>query len=324
MARCLVTGGAGFIGSHLVERLLSEEQEVTVLDNLSSGLRENLAHLQASPRFRFLEGDVNDTAVLNPLVFEAEVVYHLAATVGVFNVIASPAATIANNVHGTQAVLEAAIPRQTKVIIASTSEVYGKSAKVPFREEDDLVLGATTKSRWGYAASKIMDEFLALAYWRQYQVPAVVVRLFNTIGPRQSGEHGMVVPRLVRQAILGQNLTVFGTGQQSRAFTDVSDVIEWLVRLANNPEAVGQIVNLGNTEEVTIEELAARIIAIAGSRSEIEFVPYNRAYGEGFAEIDRRVPDNSKVIRLTGHRPAVTLEEMLARVCASCLQGLPA
>ncbi len=324
MARCLVTGGAGFIGSHLVERLLAEEQEVTVLDNLSSGLRENLAHLQASPRLRFLEGDVNDTGVLNPLVFEADVVYHLAATVGVFNVIASPAATIANNVHETQAVLEAAVPRKTKVIVASTSEVYGKSAKVPFQEEDDLVLGATTKSRWGYAASKIMDEFLALAYWRQYQVPAVVVRLFNTIGPRQSGEHGMVVPRLVRQAILGQNLTVFGTGRQSRAFTDVSDVVEWLVRLANNPEAVGQIVNLGNTEEITIEELAARIIAVTGSRSEIEFVPYNQAYGEGFAEIDRRIPDNSKVIQLTGHRPAVTLKAMLARVCASCLQGLPA
>lgn len=324
MARCLVTGGAGFVGSHLVERLLADEQDVTVLDNLSSGLRENLAHLAASPRFRFLEGDVNDTAVLNPLVFEADTVYHLAATVGVFSVLASPAATIANNVHGTQAVLEAAVPRKTKVIVTSTSEVYGKNAKVPFQEEDDLVLGATTKSRWGYAASKIMDEFLALAYWRQYQVPAVVVRLFNTIGARQSGEHGMVVPRLVRQAILGQNLTVFGTGRQSRSFTDVSDVIEWLVRLAGNQEAVGQIVNLGNTEEITIEELAARIIAVTGSRSEIEFVPYDQAYGEGFAEIDRRVPDNSKVIRLTGHRPAVTLEEMLARVCASCLQGLPA
>lgn len=321
MPNYLVTGGAGFVGSHLAERLLAGGNHVTALDNLSSGSRENIAHLFDHPRFRFVQADVNARKVLDPAVAGADIVFHLAATVGVFNIVKSPVETIANNVNGTEAVLEAAVANKTKVIVASTSEVYGKSAQAPFREEDDLVLGPTIKSRWSYAASKIVDEFLALAYLREFSVPTVVVRLFNTIGPRQSGDYGMVVPRFIRRAVAGEPLQVFGTGQQVRAFTDVSDIVAWLERLGTNPRAEGEVVNLGNTQEISIAQLAERVISITGSRSRIEFVPYAQAYGEGFEDIDRRVPDISKAIALTGYAPQSTLDQSLERIHAWCLQS---
>jgi UDP-glucose 4-epimerase len=316
MAGCLVTGGAGFIGSHLCERLLAEGHSVTALDNLSSGDRRNIAGLIGRPRFRFLEGEVRDRKLLDPAVDSADFIYHLAATVGVLNIIRSPVETIANNISGTEAVLESAARRRVKVLLTSTSEVYGKSARTPFREDDDLVLGATTKPRWSYAASKIVDEFLALAYLREFGVPTIVTRLFNTIGPRQTGEYGMVVPRFVRQAILGEDLTVYGTGRQIRAFTDVSDVVEWLVRLADCELAVGQVVNLGGSREISIADLAERVIAVTGSRSRVRFVPYGEAYGEDFEDIERRLPDIAKAVALTGRRPSVSLEESIGRIHA--------
>jgi UDP-glucose 4-epimerase len=321
MAKYLITGGAGFIGSHLGERLIAEGHQVTALDDLSSGSLANIAHLHGHPGFRFLKGNVCDRALLNPEVEAAGTVFHLAATVGVLNIIKSPVETIANNIDGTEAVLSAASRRKTKVMVTSTSEVYGKNVRVPFREDDDLTLGPTIKSRWSYAASKMVDEFLALAYGREFGVPAVVVRLFNTIGPRQTGEYGMVAPRFVRQALAGKNLTVFGDGRQSRAFTDVSDVVEWLVRLAGCDQANGEVVNLGNTTEISILDLARRVLELTGSASQIELVPYEKAYEEGFEDIDRRLPDISKAIALTGYSPRVSLDETLRRIQKWCAQA---
>lgn len=321
MAKYLITGGAGFIGSHLGERLLRDGHQVTALDDLSSGNLRNIEQLHGRPGFRFLNGTVTDRKLLNEEVEAADAVFHLAATVGVLNIIKSPVETIANNIDGTEAVLTAASRRRTRVLVTSTSEVYGKSSKVPFREDDDLTLGPTVKSRWSYAASKIVDEFLALAFGREFGVPAVVVRLFNTIGPRQTGEYGMVVPRFVRQALAGQSLTVYGDGRQRRAFCDVSDVVEWLVRLSACDRAVGEVVNLGNTTEISILELAQSIVEITGSTSAIEMVPYEKAYEEGFEDIERRLPDISKAVSLTGYRPQVSLEETLRRIQEWCKQA---
>lgn len=320
----LITGGAGFIGSHLAERLLHNGHHVTALDNLSSGSADNIAHLMGHQRFAFLRHDVTEEEVLAAQVEAADAVFHLAATVGVFNIIKSPVETIANNIDGTEAVLRAAKRRRTKVVLTSTSEVYGKSERAPFGEDDDLVLGATSKGRWSYAASKIIDEFLALAYWREFQVPTVVVRLFNTIGPRQTGEYGMVVPRFIRQALRDENLTVFGDGRQTRSFTDVADVVEWLVRLVDCDAAVGQVLNLGNPEEISIAALAARAIELTGSAAGIEYIPYSEAYEDGFEDIARRVPDIAKAIALTGHRPQVPLAESLRRIHAWCAQRVEA
>jgi UDP-glucose 4-epimerase len=324
MANYLITGGAGFIGSHLAERLLADGHHVTALDNLSSGSVDNIAHLRGHARFTFLRHDVMEEAVLAKQVAAADAVFHLAATVGVFNIIKSPVETIANNINGTEAVLRAANLRKTKVLLTSTSEVYGKSERAPFGEDDDLVLGATSKGRWSYAASKIIDEFLALAYWREFQVPTVVVRLFNTIGPRQTGEYGMVVPRFIRQALRDANLTVFGDGRQSRSFTDVTDVVEWLVRLVECDSAVGQVLNLGNPCEISITDLANRIIGLTGSAAGIEYIPYTEAYEDGFEDIARRVPDIAKVVALTGHAPRVPLSESLQRIHAWCAQRVEA
>ncbi|QOY86133.1 NAD-dependent epimerase/dehydratase family protein [Paludibaculum fermentans] len=321
MANYLITGGAGFIGSHLSEKLLAAGHTVTALDDLSSGSRLNIAHLLDESRFRFVESSVLQCAALGELVASADAVFHLAATVGVFNIIRSPVETIGNNIDGTQAVLRAAAANKTKVLLTSTSEVYGKSEHAPFAEDDDLVLGPTSKGRWSYAASKIIDEFLALAFWREFGVPTVVTRLFNTIGPRQTGEYGMVVPRFVKQALRSQPLQVFGNGQQSRSFTDVNDVVEWLTRLITIDAAVGQVINLGNIVEISITELAQRVLAITGSRSEIEYVPYTQAYEHGFEDIARRVPDISKVVALTGCRPQIGLDETLERIRQSLLAG---
>jgi len=307
----LVTGGAGFIGSHLAEVLLQQGHRVLVLDDLSSGSVKNITSLRSNPKFEFVPESISSLRVLAELVDLADVIFHLAATVGVFNIIESPVHTIVNNIGGTEAVLKAASKKKKKVIVASTSEVYGKSAEIPFREDGDLVFGPSSKSRWSYASSKVVDEFLALAYWREFKVPTVVARLFNTIGPRQTGHYGMVVPRFMLQALRGQNLTVYGSGRQSRCFTYVSDAVEWLLRLAANDQSVGNIFNLGNDQEVSIEELARRIIAVVGTEAGIEYIPYEKAYEEGFEDMERRVPDITRIKALTGYAPRVSLDQAL-------------
>ena len=285
MARILITGGAGFIGSHLAERLLADGHAVTALDNLSTGSADNLEAAEKHSAFRFVEGAVEDAELLDELVVEAEIVFHLAATVGVFNVIDSPVGAITNNIDGTNAVLSRAARNRAKVIVASTSEVYGKSTEFPFNEQGDLVLGASSKFRWSYACSKLIDEFLALAYCREQGVPTVVVRLFNTIGPRQKGRYGMVVPRFLTQALTGQKISVYGDGRQSRCFTYVGDVVEWLALLAFEPQAVGEVFNLGNPQEISIAELATRIADLSGSEAGTELIPYEQAYGHGFEDM---------------------------------------
>ncbi len=315
MASFLITGGAGFIGSHLAEALLKLGHQVTALDDLSAGSVKNVAHLKADPRFQLVPESVDQLGLLAELVDDADVIFHLAATVGVFNIIESPVKTIVNNISGTEAVLKAAAKKRKKVLVASTSEVYGKSASLPFHEESDLVFGPTSKSRWSYAASKVVDEFLALAYWRELRVPTVVARLFNTIGPRQVGYYGMVVPRFLSQALKGQNLTVYGTGRQSRCFTYVADAVQWLLLLAANDAAVGEVFNLGNPEEVTINELAEKVIAVTGARVGIEHVPYERAYERGFEDMQRRVPDITRVKTLTGYAPRYSLDDALHLTC---------
>jgi UDP-glucose 4-epimerase len=311
MSTFLVTGGAGFIGSHLVESLLRAGHRVSVIDDLSSGSIQNLSRVRSNPRLDFTPETVMNRNVVAELVDRADIIFHLAATVGVFNIIESPVATIENNIGGTEVVLQMAAKKKKKVVIASTSEVYGKTGKIPFEEDDDLVFGPTSKSRWSYACSKVIDEFLALAYWREYKVPTVVARLFNTIGPRQIGRYGMVVPRFLKQAMAGENLTVYGSGNQSRCFTYVSDIVEWLMRLAVLDGAVGEVFNLGNPQEISIAELAKKIIAITESRSGIEYIPYERAYEEGFEDMERRVPGIAKVMRHTGYAPSVSLDEAI-------------
>jgi UDP-glucose 4-epimerase len=311
MSTVLITGGAGFIGSHLAEACLEKGHRVLVLDDLSSGSIENLADVRSEARLEFVPESVAEKSVLAELVDKADVIFHLAATVGVFNIIESPVATIVNNIGGTEAVLKMAAKKKKKVIVASTSEVYGKTTVVPFREDGDLVLGPTSKSRWSYASSKMVDEFLALAYWREYKVPTVIARLFNTIGPRQIGRYGMVVPRFLKQALSGQDLTVYGTGRQSRCFTYVSDVVQWLLLLASDDRAAGKVFNLGNPEEISIEALARRVIEITGAPSGLAYIPYEQAYEEGFEDMERRVPDIARVRALTGYAPRVKLDEAL-------------
>ncbi len=318
MPRFLITGGAGFIGSHLAERLLALGQRVHVLDNLSTGSIENVRTLRSFPDFEFIMDEVSNERVLAELVDASDVVFHLAATVGVQKIIDSPVETIVNNVHGTETVLNAVAKKRRKIVVASTSEVYGKSAALPFQEDGDLVLGATSKSRWSYACSKAIDEFLALAYWKEKKTPAVVARLFNTIGPRQSGQYGMVVPRFIGQALDGQDVTVYGTGEQTRSFTYVEDVVEWLIRLSHDDRAVGEIYNLGNPHEITITDLAQRILRLTGSSSRIRYVPYDQAYESGFEDMGRRDPDISKVTALTGYRPQVGVDEALERTIEWC------
>lgn len=321
MPTYLITGGAGFIGSHLTDRLLEDGHRVRVLDDLSSGRSANLEHLRGEPRLEFVEGCITDRPLLEQVAAGVDAIYHLAATVGVLNIIRSPVETIENNINGTQFVLEAATRSGTPVVIASTSEVYGKGGRIPFSEDDDLLLGPTSRSRWSYAASKIVDEFLALAYHRERALPTCVVRLFNTIGPRQRGKYGMVVPRFMRQALAGEDLTVYGDGSQRRVFTYVGDIVEWLVRLPRIEGCFGRVVNLGGITEVTIEELARMTIAAAGSSSRIRLLPYELAYEEGFEDIDRRVPDITRAVQLTGYQPRVGLEEALVEVREWCREN---
>jgi UDP-glucose 4-epimerase len=313
--KVLVTGGAGFVGSHLAEALLARGDTVYVLDNLSTGSIDNIEHLKTDRRFHYVIDSMMNEPVAAELIDRADVVFHLAAAVGVRLIVESPVNTIETNVHGTEMVLKLANRKKKKVLLASTSEVYGKSVMVPYREDADLVLGPTTKGRWSYACSKAIDEFLALAYWKEKHLPVVVFRLFNTVGPRQTGRYGMVIPNFVKQALLGHPLTVFGDGTQSRCFTYISDVVEVLIQLADHPQAVGEVFNIGNgTEEVTILDLARRVKERAGSRSEITMIPYDQAYEEGFEDMLRRLPDTSKLCRLIGYQPKVHLDEILDRV----------
>ncbi len=315
--RALITGGAGFVGSHLADALLAEGHEVQVLDDLSTGAIENILHLRGTPGFSYRIGSVIDEPLLAEMVDYADVVYHLAAAVGVKKIVEEPVNTIECNVHGTEVVLTHAAKKKRPVLIASTSEVYGKSAAVPFREDADLVLGASTRHRWAYACSKLLDEFLALAYWKERGLPVVVVRLFNTVGPRQTGRYGMVIPNFVRQALDGEPITVFGDGTQSRSFTYVGDVVRALIALMAHPAAVGQVYNVGTGQEVSIRALAELVKAMTGSSSPIVTIPYDRAYEAGFEDMPRRVPDLTKVRAAIGYEPTVDLEGILSRVIAS-------
>ena len=312
--RVLITGGAGFVGSHLAEALLERGDDVLVLDNLSTGAIENIAHLKGRPGFEYTIDSVENEPLLAELIDRADVVVHLAAAVGVKLIVEQPVHTIETNVHGTEVVLKLANKKKKLVLIASTSEVYGKSANVPFSEEADLVLGPTSKHRWAYACSKLIDEFLALAYWKERKLPVIVVRLFNTVGPRQTGQYGMVIPNFVRQALAGQPITVFGDGTQSRSFTYVGDVVRALIALIGEPKAVGQVFNIGNGREITIGELAAKVRTLTGSSSEIVTIPYDQAYESGFEDMPRRVPDITKIRALVGYEPTVDLDEILERV----------
>ncbi len=315
--RVLITGGAGFVGSHLSEALLERGDEVFVLDDLSTGSIENIAHLKSHPKFHYTIDTVANEPVLAELIDRCDTVVHLAAAVGVKLIVESPVRTIETNVHGTEVVLKIANKKKKLVLIASTSEVYGKSAVVPFHEDADLVLGPTSKHRWAYACSKMIDEFLALAYWKERKLPVIIVRFFNTVGPRQTGQYGMVIPNFVRQALAGEPITVFGDGTQSRSFTYVGDVVRAVVALINEPRAIGQVFNIGNGAEISINDLAVQIKAMTGSRSSIVKIPYDQAYEAGFEDMPRRVPDISKIRALIGYQPTVQLEEILTRVIAS-------
>jgi UDP-glucose 4-epimerase len=312
--RALITGGAGFIGSHLSEALLDQGHHVLILDNLSTGSIDNIAHLKGRRGFEYFIDSVDNEPLLAELIDRSDVVFHFAAAVGVKLIVEQPVRTIETNVYGTEVVLKHANKKKKLVVIASTSEVYGKSNDVPYREDSDLVMGPTPKHRWAYACSKAIDEFLALAYWKERKLPVIIVRFFNTVGPRQTGRYGMVIPNFVRQALAGEPITVFGDGNQSRAFTHVTDVVGALIRLISEPKAIGQVINIGTTEEITIRELAERVRALSGSHSPIKLVPYDEAYESGFEDMPRRLPDLTKIQGLIGYAPAHTLDDILAQV----------
>ena len=314
--RYLITGGAGFIGSHLTERLLERGERVVLLDNLSTGSMENIRHLKGSEHLEYHLDGIENRQLLAELVDDADIIIHLAAAVGVKLIVESPVRTIETNVNGTQLILEAACKKKKLLLIASTSEVYGKNTQVPFREDADLVLGPTTKGRWSYAASKALDEFLALSYWKEKKQPVIVARFFNTVGPRQTGRYGMVLPNFVKCAINQAPIEVYGDGTQSRCFCDVRDTIEALLRLLPLERALGEVVNIGNTEEVTIENLAKIVKQRTGSSSPIQFIPYDKAYEPGFEDMMRRVPCIDKLHALTGFRPQISLVEIIDRVSA--------
>jgi UDP-glucose 4-epimerase len=312
--RYLITGGAGFIGSHLAEALLGRGEEVFILDDLSTGSVENIRHLKTQERFHYVFDSITNKQLLAELVDESDVIFHLAAAVGVRLIVESPVRTLETNVYGTQLVLDAASKKKKLVFTASTSEVYGKSDKVPFHEDADLVLGPTTKGRWSYAASKALDEFLALSYWKERKQPVVIVRLFNTVGPRQTGRYGMVLPNFVRQALDGSPITVYGSGEQSRCFCDVRDTVKAFLLLVGNDRAVGEVINIGTDEEISIEGLARIVKQRTKSESPITHTPYEEAYELGFEDMQRRVPLLDKLQRLTGFRPATPLTEIVDRV----------
>lgn len=310
----LVTGGAGFVGSHLCELLIKQGHSVVVVDDLSTGRIENIAHLEKEGRLRILVDSVTHEALIEDVVKECDRIYHLAAAVGVRLILEQPTRTIETNIAGTEVILRHASRHRRRVLITSTSEVYGKSEQVPFREEDDVLLGPTNRQRWAYAASKMVDEFLALAYWSEKRLPVAIARLFNTVGPRQTGRYGMVIPRLVWQALKGAPLSVYGDGEQSRCFGSVSDAVIGLDALMNCDAATGEVVNIGNPQEITINGLAKLIIATTNSKSTIEHIPYDQAFAEGFEDMRRRVPDISKAKRLVGFDPKIALTKIIEDV----------
>ena len=312
--RVLITGGAGFIGSHLSDAYLGRGDEVFIVDDLSTGSFGNIEHLKDHPRFHYRIDSVHNRPVTAELVDQCDVIFHLAAAVGVKLIVESPVRTIETNVHGTEVVLSLASKKKKKVLVASTSEVYGLSAEIPFREDGNLVMGATTKGRWSYACSKAIDEFLALAYWREKKLPTVIVRLFNTVGPRQTGQYGMVIPTFVKQALSGRPITVYGSGEQSRCFCYVGDIVGALMKLMDDESAVGEVFNVGSDQEITILDLARKVKELTKSKSEIAFVPYDEAYEEGFEDMPRRIPDISKVNRQVGFQPEKSLDGILESV----------
>jgi UDP-glucose 4-epimerase len=312
--KVLITGGAGFIGSHLAEEHLKRGDEVYIIDDLSTGSMENIGRIKGLSKLHYYLDSVTNHHLVAELVDLCDAVYHLAAAVGVRLIVESPVKTIETNVHGTEVVLHHAAKKRKRVLIASTSEVYGKRDRVPFSESDDLVMGATNKGRWSYACSKAIDEFLAVAYWKERKVPTVIARLFNTVGPRQTGRYGMVIPNFVRQALACEDITVYGDGSQSRCFTHVSDVVGALIGLIESRKAVGEVYNIGSDREVTILELAEKVKSLTGSDSSIVFTPYDQAYEEGFEDMLRRVPDLSKIHKLIEYRPTVDLDEILESV----------
>jgi UDP-glucose 4-epimerase len=312
----LITGGAGFIGSHLCDSLVRQGHHVVAIDDLSTGRLENLQHLKPLPNFQFIRETITNLQVLDRLTSQATIVVHLAAAVGVKLIVEDPVRTIETNIMGTEAVLTTANRYGCKVLLASTSEVYGKGVKVPFSEEDDRLMGSTTHSRWAYATSKAVDEFMGLAYHRQFGLPVVITRFFNTVGPRQTGQYGMVVPRFVQRALRNDPIEIYGDGNQSRCFADVADVVGAVVKLSQNDQAIGEVYNVGNTEEVTIRELAERVIQLTGSQSEVKYISYDQAYAPGFEDMQRRVPNLDKIRRLIGYQTRYKLDDILRRVIA--------
>jgi UDP-glucose 4-epimerase len=312
----LITGGAGFIGSHLSELLLKQGRRVLAIDNLSTGSMDNIRHLLPNPLFHFCRADVMSEVVLDRLASKADIIVHLAASVGVELIITRPVETIENNIKGTEVVLQAALRYGSKVLIASTSEVYGKGARIPFKETDDVLLGPTCRNRWSYAASKMVDEFLGLAYRQEYGLEVVLMRFFNTVGPRQTGQYGMVIPRFVQQAIRGEPICVYGDGNQSRCFCDVSDVVRAVAGLCTHPGADGLVINIGSQEEISIGDLARRVKKITGSASPIRMIPYDEAYAPGFEDMQKRRPDTSQLQSLLGWKPRISLDQTLRRVQA--------
>ena len=320
--RALITGGAGFIGSHLAEALLARGQQVTIIDDLSTGRFENIAHLTENPNFRFAIDTITNEAVLDRLASECDVIYHLAAAVGVRLIVEQPVHTIETNIMGTEAVLRTARRYRAKTLIASTSEVYGKSDRVPFSEEDDVVLGPTFRSRWSYAATKMVDEFLGLAYHQEQGLPVVFFRLFNTVGPRQIGNYGMVIPRFVQQALAGEPITVYSDGKMTRCFMHVYDAVKGIISLADAPDAVGQVFNVGARDEISILDLARTVLAVVDGDDalpprddpRLKFIPYEQAYTKGFEDMRRRVPDITKISQLTGWQPEHDLRKILQDV----------
>ena len=312
--RVLVTGGAGFIGSHLCDHLLAENHVVSVIDNLSTGRLENIEHLIPNPAFRFEVGSILDKKALTPLIQETDVVFHLAAAVGVQLILEDPVRSIETNIRGTEIVLDLAARSGTRVLLASTSEVYGKSKKIPFSEEDDLVLGSTNLGRWSYACSKALDEFLALAYWKEKGLPVTIFRLFNTVGPRQVGRYGMVLPRFVAWALAGNPVKVFGDGKQSRCFCHVDDVVKCITRLSTSPQAIGEVYNIGSNQEISVAALAKRVIELTNSASTVQLIPYEEAYPAGFEDMRRRIPDIKKIQKTTDFTPRYDLDRIILSI----------
>ena len=314
--KVLITGGAGFIGSHLGERLLKENNKVIALDNLSTGSLFNILHLKDNKKFEFVEGSILNEVLVDKLVERCDMIFHLAAAVGVQLIVKHPLESLVTNIKGSEIVLDMANRYRKKILITSTSEIYGKNTNGPLKEEDDRILGSPLKSRWSYSTAKAVDEILAYLYFKEKNVPSIIVRLFNTVGPRQSASYGMVIPRFIKQALKNDNITVYGTGNQTRCFLHVQDAVEALVKLSKNPKSIGEVFNIGSQEEISIKALAERVVKMAESSSKIDLIPYNEAYEEGFEDMQRRVPDVSKINSLVGFEPRFNLGHIIKEVIA--------